>query len=129
MRPIGKSKRWNGVVVHRVPPLSFAHWEKVAAKRSDEGRVVPSAQAAAGVGTQPTLTLSRKDGVCAAVRSSPLPPGEGYRPRVLAWALIASSMRQGSDRACSLVKRITVQPRASMACWRRLSSSITSSRP
>ena len=104
----------------------------MAAKRSDEGRVAPSAQAAAGVGTQlrngTTLTLSRKDVGCAVVRSSPLPMGEGYRPRALAWALIASSMRQGSDRACSLVKRITVQPRASMACWRRWSSSITSSR-
>ena len=99
----------------------------------------PSAQAAVGVGTQlrngTTLTLSRKAVRSAHGRSSPLPMGEGqgmgegYRPRALAWALMASSMRQGSDRACSLVKRITVQPRASMACWRRWSSSITFSRP
>ena len=51
--------------------------------------------------------------------SSPLPTGEGQKPRKFAWARIASSMRQGSERASWLVKRITVQPRASISLWRR----------
>ena len=66
-----------------------------------------------------TFTLSRKAARYALGRSSPLPMGEGgHRPSVFARSRMAASMRPGSARASALVKRMTVQPSASIACWR-----------
>ena len=115
--------------------FSFSHWEKVAAKRTDEGRVSKSAQAVAPAG--PQRMLGRRTTLTLWLLRAALRVAQGRRlrrralalsqreregrqkPSVFARSRIASSMRQGSVRAWALVKRTTVQPRASMVCWRR----------
>ena len=120
-RRLKLSPNGRGFVI-RLPSPGGRRWPE----GPDEGRPVQSAYAVAQAGItagadpkHPALTLSP----CRSLRSRRLklsPNGRGtrYRPIVFARSRMASSMRQGSARASSLVKRTTVQPRASIASWR-----------